>query len=121
MEDNSFSDEVEICEEKDQKKENLQKNVVRNHRTLFEHNIESEPTQLEPELESKAPLQKRAPQAYSFKSVKCWCFVCEKQFQKLRTDLEGEVLCPECSNITEIIEEGESHPREFRIQQQNQP
>ena len=64
---------------------------------------------------------------YSFKSAKFWCFVCEEEFSKLRTDSQAEMLCPKCNNITEEISEaqdnGYQHPKAFMALQnpQTQP
>jgi len=51
--------------------------------------------------------------SYSYRSVKYWCFNCEKQFSKLKISQDTEVLCPACDCPSEEIT-SENDPRLFR-------
>jgi E3 ubiquitin-protein ligase RNF115/126 len=61
------------------------------------------------------------PNSYSYRSVKYWCFNCERQFSKLNVNENTEVHCPTCDCPSEEIT-GDNDPRLFRpfVAEQNQ-
>jgi len=50
--------------------------------------------------------------AFADANANYWCFMCEKEFSRSKTD-SAEVYCPDCSCISELIEPNDD-PRNFK-------